>query len=88
MGFGGQGIRNNTLAFSLSGSEIIDDTAAHTGEWGAIQFITTAVIASITMPNATNSDGYTAVSLDAGTVIFGDISAITLTSGIVTAHNI
>lgn len=27
MGFGGQGIRNNTLAFSLSGSEIIDDTA-------------------------------------------------------------
>jgi hypothetical protein len=40
------------------------------------------------MPNATNAAGYTAVSLDAGTVIFGDISAITLTSGIVTAHNI
>ena len=88
MGFGGQGIRNNTLAFSLSGSEIIDDTAAHTGEWGAIQLITTTVIASITMPNAVNSAGYTAVSLDPGTVIYGDVTGITLTSGMVTAHNI
>jgi hypothetical protein len=40
------------------------------------------------MPCAANSDGYTAVSLDPGTVIYGDISAVTLTSGIVTAHNI
>jgi hypothetical protein len=40
------------------------------------------------MPNATNSAGYTAVSLDPGTVIYGDVTGITLTSGMVTAHNI
>jgi hypothetical protein len=88
MGFGGQGIRNNTLAFSLSGSEVIDDTAAHTGEWGCIQVINTAVIASITMPNVTNSAGYTGITIDPGTLIYGDVQAITLTSGVVTAHNI
>jgi len=88
MGYGGQGIRNNTLSFSLSGGEVIDDTAAHTGSFGAVQVINDAIIGAITMPNVTNSDGYTGTVLSAGTVIYGDVTAITLTSGIVTAHQL
>ena len=88
MGYGGAGLRNNTLSFSLSGNEVIDDAAPHTGVWGAIQVINNAVIASITMPNNTNSDGYTAITLPAGLVIYGDVSAITLTSGVIAAHNL
>jgi|TARA_R110000744_G_scaffold242241_3_gene359400 hypothetical protein len=88
MGYGGQGIRNNTLSFSQAGGEVIDDTAAHTGTFGAVQVINDAVIAAITMPNVTNSAGYTTITLTAGTVIYGDVSSITLTSGIVTAHQL
>ena len=81
-----QSIRNNTLEFSLAGGVVIDDTAAYTGEWGAIQVINTAVIASITMPNLTNSSGLATLTLNPGVVIYGDVSAITLTSGVVIAH--
>ena len=88
MGYGGQGIRNNTLSFSLSGDESIDDTAAHAGAFGAVQVINDAIISAITMPNVTNSDGYTTITLSARTVIYGDVTSITLTSGIVTAHQL
>jgi len=82
------GRANNTLPHAIGGSEVIDDTSAHTGLWGEIQVINDAVISSITMPKVTNSAGYQSITLPAGMVIYGEVTAITLTSGVVAAHNI
>jgi len=48
----------------------------------SLTVLTATIIASITAPGITNSSSLTAVSLAAGTVIEGDIRAVTLTSGL------
>jgi hypothetical protein len=55
------------------------------GPWGAIQATATAVV-SVTSSNWTNSDGTSAVDIAAGSTIFGNFTAITLTSGKIIAY--
>jgi hypothetical protein len=63
-----------TAAGSLSG-----------GPWGAIQ-ATAAAVVSLTSGNWTNSDATTAIDIPAGATIFGNFTAITLTSGKIIAY--
>ena len=55
------------------------------GPWGAIQ-ATAAAIVSVTSDNWTDSDATTAVDVPAGSTIFGNFTAITLTSGKIIAY--
>lgn len=59
---------------------VVTDTAAHTGEFSALQVFADAVIAAITA-TASTTTGLTGVSLAAGTVIPVHFTSITLTSG-------
>ena len=55
------------------------------GPWCAIQATATAVV-SVTSGNWTDSDATTAVDVPAGVTIFGNFTAITLTSGKIIAY--
>lgn len=55
------------------------------GPWGAIQ-ATAAAVVSVTSANWTNSDATTAVDVPAGSTIYGDFTAISLTSGKIIAY--
>ena len=55
------------------------------GPWGAIQ-ATAAAVVSLTSGNWTNSDATTAIDIPAGATIFGNFTAITLTSGKIIAY--
>jgi len=75
----------------LNGGIYINDTAANTGKFFAIQATEATVLAAQTS-NITNLDdictGQDATELAAGTVLYGNFSSITLTSGAVIAYNI
>ena len=75
----------------LNGGEYINDTAAHTGTFFAIQATEDTVLAA-QASNITNLDdictGQDATTLSAGTVLYGHFTSITLTSGAVIAYNI
>ena len=79
--------RNNTLEFSHDGGVVVNDTTATTGRFGAIQVINDAVFSAITAPDYTNATDLTTITIVAGTVLYGRITAFTLTSGVVIAHN-
>jgi hypothetical protein len=48
----------------------------------SLTVLTATTIASVTAPGITNPSSLTAVSFPAGTIIKGDIRAVTLTSGL------
>jgi hypothetical protein len=55
------------------------------GPWGAIQ-ATAAAVVSLTSGNWTNSDATTAIDIPAGATIFGNFTAVSLTSGKIIAY--
>ena len=61
------------------------DTSAVTGNFKYIQCITDTVFSVFTRTNATGS--LTGITIAAGTVLFGHVSAYTLTSGAVAAYS-
>ena len=77
----------------LNGGEYINDTAVHTGTWFAIQATEATVLASVAS-NITNlgdictGGGLDATELAAGTVLYGNYTSISLTSGAVIAYNV
>jgi hypothetical protein len=76
----------------LNGGEYINDLATEkTGTWFAICATEATVLAAQTS-NITNLDdictGQDATSLAANTVLYGNFSSITLTSGAVIAYNV
>lgn len=79
-------IRNNTLEFSAAGSEVIDDTAVHTGNFGAIQVINDAVFNDLIADAIENVEGLEGITVNAGTVLYGSFTSIDLSSGVVVAH--
>ena len=57
-------------------------TAAQTGkDWYCVQFPVESVVASITVANATGESALV-TTLSAGTTLFMNVTAITLTSGV------
>lgn len=62
-------------------------TARTGGDWGALHCLTDTVIASYTDALETGGDSLAGVTLPAGTILYGQFSAFTLTSGAVRAYN-
>lgn len=70
------------------GSEVVSDTSAHTGRFVAlVAGPEGAVISSITVSNKTNASALASLSLPAGYTTYGDITSVTLTSGVVELYN-
>lgn len=74
---------NNSLEQAQNGSEVIDDTSAHTGTWGGMLVLNDTVISAVSEDYAVNKDGQTAITLPAGLYLPGYFNSITLTSGVV-----
>lgn len=75
-------------ALGKRGSEIIDDTSAHTGDWVAMIVVNDAEIAADGLTsNITNEDGLEGITLTAGLVVYGHITSIDLASGVVQMIN-
>jgi len=74
--------RNNTLEFSSAGSQVLgaSDTATLTSI-GAIQVINDSVFTTLTSSNVDQSiQVLTGVTIPAGTVLYGQFSAVVMTS--------
>ena len=75
---------NNTLLREQmgKGSGVVFTTAAQTGKvWYCVHFVTESVVSAITMTNHTGESALQ-TTIPAGTVLFGHITAITMTSGV------
>ena len=80
--------RNNTLEFSSVGSEVLDAGDSVTGKkYGAIQIITDTNFSTLTANNVDQSSAVlTGVEIGAGIVLYGQFSAVAVTSGLVICH--
>jgi len=80
--------RNNALEFSTVGSEVLNAGDSVTGKkYGAIQIITDTNFSTLTADNVDQSSAaLTGVGIGAGTVLYGQFSAVTVTSGLVICH--
>ena len=83
------------LALGQLGSDFIEDTSAHTGQWGIIYCISACTFTTLTsgnlpsVPAAVCMTGtLTGISLSAGMSIVGLFTAITLATGKVIAYRI
>jgi hypothetical protein len=84
--------RNNALEFSSAGSVILKKGTTdtfNTSTFGAIQVLKDCTISSVTATNVDNSSSLHD-SFGAGTIIYGNFSAITLggSSGTVALHKV
>jgi len=70
----------------LTDGLLITDTNAATGNWCAIQIVENTIFATLT-GTLTVQGGLVGETLVAGTLIYGNFTAITLTSGCVLAYN-
>ena len=80
--------RNNALEFSTVGSEVLDAGDSVTGKkYGAIQIITDTNFSTLTANNVDQSSAVlTGVGIGAGTVLYGQFTAVSVTSGLVICH--
>tara|TARA_R110000744_G_scaffold167994_1_gene285559 strand:- start:150 stop:404 length:255 start_codon:yes stop_codon:yes gene_type:complete len=74
---------NDLLRLQLgTGSGVVFTTAAQTSkDWYAIHFVTESVVSAITMTYLTG-EAALQTTIPAGTVLFGNVTAITMTSGV------
>lgn len=78
--------KNQTLEFSSGGSALINSSSASaSGTFGAIQFLKDSTIAGITAPKVTNPT-LLVDSFTAGTVLYGEFSGVSVSSGLVALH--
>ena len=76
-----------TEMLGKKGDCIVFTTAAQTSkDFYAVHFVTESVIATITIANGTGESALQ-TTIPAGTVIFANITAITLTSGVAIGYH-
>ena len=82
--------RNNTLEFSSAGSQILGSgDEATLASIGAIQVINDTVLATLTSSSIDVSKQIlTGVTIPAGTTIYGQVTGVKLTSGLVACHRV
>ena len=79
--------RNNALEFSTVGSEAFTSGGSTSNQrYGALQIINDTVFSSLTASNVYGIANLQSITLAAGTVLYGQFSAFTITSGVVVAH--
>ena len=79
---------NNALEFSSAGSVLAGNGDTTEGNFGAIQLLQDTTIGSVTSSNVdqqTNQD-LSGKTFGAGTIIYGQFSSVTITSGFVALH--
>ena len=74
--------RNNTLEFSSVGSEAFTSG----GRYGALQIINDTVFSALVASNVDGIANLQTITIAAGTVLYGQFSAFTITTGVVVAH--
>lgn len=79
---------NDLLRLQLgTGSGVVFTTEAQTSkDWYAIHFVTESVISAITMTHLTG-EAALHTTIPAGTVLFGNVTAITMTSGVAIGYD-
>ena len=76
-----------TEMLGKKGDCIVFTTAAQTSkDFYAVHFVTESVVTAITIANGTG-DSSLHTTIPAGTVIFANITAITMTSGVAIGYN-
>lgn len=65
------------------GNLTVSDTSTYTGQWAALYVCSTAVISAITIDDAVDTGLAGVASWSAGQIIYGNITSIKLTSGVV-----
>jgi hypothetical protein len=80
--------RNNALEFSSAGSEILGAGDSVTAKrYGAIQLVTDTNFSVLTANNVDQLGAVlTGVGIGAGTILYGQFSAVAVTSGLVICH--
>jgi len=68
------------------GQNVAFTTAAQTEDFYAVHFVTESVISAITIANGTGESALQ-TTIPAGTVIFANITAITMTSGVAIGYH-
>lgn len=68
------------------GATVVFTTAAQTEDFYAVHFVTDSVISAITITNCTGESALQ-TSIPAGTVIFANITAITMSSGVAIGYH-
>tara|TARA_R110002051_G_scaffold229372_1_gene291380 strand:- start:129 stop:410 length:282 start_codon:yes stop_codon:yes gene_type:complete len=69
------------------GSGVVFTTVAQTGkDWYAVHFVTESIVSAITMTYHTG-EAALHTTIPAGTVIFGHITAITMTQGVAIGYD-
>ncbi len=84
------GYKNNTQLLreqlGKEGTISVFTTLAQTEDFYAVHFVTESVISAITIANGSGESALQ-TTIPAGTVIFGNITAITLTSGVAIGYH-
>lgn len=70
------------------GAEYIDDTAAHTGKFGAITAVAAAALSADTVALDYTGNSIANLPIPAGTTIYGIFTTVKLASGKVLAYKI
>tara|TARA_R110000782_G_scaffold264810_1_gene358184 strand:+ start:721 stop:978 length:258 start_codon:yes stop_codon:yes gene_type:complete len=79
--------RNNALEFSSAGSEAFTSGGSATGKrYGALQIINDTVFSVLVAGNVDGIANLQGITIAAGTVLYGQFSAFTITTGVVVAH--
>lgn len=71
-------------SFGQRGAKIVTDTAAHSGDFCALQLLDETSFTSITWPELEGT--FPTGNIPAGTIIYGQISGFTLAYGSVLAY--
>mgnify|MGYP001157360431 FL=1 len=68
------------------GNSVVFTTASQTENFYAVHFVTESVVSAITITNCTGESALQ-TTIPAGTVIFANITAITMTSGVAIGYH-
>jgi hypothetical protein len=82
--------RNNALEFSSVGSVLATDSDTTTGSFGAIQILQDTTMGAVVSSNVdqTTHTAFSGKTFGAGTILYGQFSSVTVTSGLVALHKV
>jgi hypothetical protein len=82
--------RNNALEFSSVGSVLATNSDVTTGSFGAIQVLQDTTFGAVVSSNVdqTTHTAFSGKTLGAGTILYGQFSSVTVTSGLVQLHRV
>jgi len=82
--------RNNALEFSSVGSILGNDGSVSGGSFGAIQVLQDTTFDTVVATNVDQSThtSFSGKTLGAGTILYGNFTSVSITSGLVQLHKV